>query len=221
MTDYLPHTSKMLWPDQDDGPFRLRLYWGIVDGQVECVGIELTSVRNPDMPWDANYGDPDDPDTWRQMQEPGNWSPSKDFPFKPTPVTSSLLRSLNLASIVGDTKEWTADFHEYFLTKHPELLADLNRDISRREEQLEAVERLRGKKRRGRYGPDHWASVARTYLRSLPTGAPTEAVAEKFSVSKSTAAKWVRKARDLEFLGETQKGKAGGVPPSHTEGTEE
>jgi hypothetical protein len=220
MADYLPHTSKALWPDQDTGPFRLRLYWGIVDGRVECVGLELTSVRNPDMPWDASYGDPEKPETWRKMDEPGEWSPP-GFAPDPTPVTTSLLRSLNLHTIVEDTKQWTADFHEYFLTRHPELLADLSRDISRREEELEAVQRLRGKKRRGRYGPDHWASVARTYLRALPTGAPTTAVAKKFSVSKSTAAKWVRKTRDLGFLGETQKGKAGGVPPSQTEGTEE
>ena len=208
MADYLPHTSKALWPDPEHGPFRLRIYWGMVEGRVECVGFELTSVRNPDMPWDPSYGDPDDPETRRKMQEPGDWSVAGWEP-NPTPITTSLLRRLNLAGIVEQTKKWTADFHEYWLTVHPQKFAD----ITRREEELESLRRLRGDKgRRGRYGPDHWAAVARTYLRAYEFGEPpTQAVAEKFSVSKSTAAKWVAKARKLGLLGETTKGKAGGI----------
>lgn len=45
------------------------------------------------------------------------------------------------------------------------------------------------------------AQVAEVYREQTGTGAPTAAVAERFSVTHSTAARWVREARAREFLG--------------------
>jgi transposase len=60
--------------------------------------------------------------------------------------------------------------------------------------------------------------VARVYINALYyTGKPTKAVADEWMVAKSTAAKWVRKARDLKLLGETRRGKSGGIRPEKEE----
>ncbi len=66
--------------------------------------------------------------------------------------------------------------------------------------------------RRPRYGPEHFEEVARVYSDAWQRReAPTKAVAEHWTVSKSTAAKWVARTRDLGLLGPTRRGKAGGV----------
>jgi hypothetical protein len=61
------------------------------------------------------------------------------------------------------------------------------------------------RKRTGRppaYSPEHYAQVARVYREHERTGGrtPTKAVQDRFSVSKSAAAKWVARARELELL---------------------
>lgn len=70
--------------------------------------------------------------------------------------------------------------------------------------------------RRGRppmYGPEHWRQVATVYAESYQSGSgtPTQEVADKFKVSKSTAAKWVHRCREMGLLNPTSKGKPGGI----------
>ena len=64
--------------------------------------------------------------------------------------------------------------------------------------------------RRPLYGDDHWTSVADVYRAAWVNGdPPTLAVADHWHVSKSTAAKWVAKARnEFHLLPATDKGKA-------------
>ena len=61
------------------------------------------------------------------------------------------------------------------------------------------------------YQPEHFASVAETYRAAFAAGsaAPTKAVAQAFSVSRSTAAKWVARAREMGLLGEGVAGRPG------------
>lgn len=61
------------------------------------------------------------------------------------------------------------------------------------------------------YGPDHFAAVAETYRASFHAGsaAPTKAVAQAFSVSRSTAAKWVARAREMGLLSAGVAGRPG------------
>jgi hypothetical protein len=201
-TRYLPSSVWALWPDEDEGPFRLRLYWGIVDDRVECVGIELTSVHNPDV------------------EEPFRLSPPE---WDPTPeaITSSLLRRLNISGIVEQTKAGIADFLEHEMTTRPDRFPD-SADL---EEQVAQLRRLRNQaapRRRRGYGPDHYAAVAGVYQRAYQRHEPpTLAVAEEWVVSKSTAAKWVASARRLGLLGPTQRGKAGGIRPKKGDGNDE
>jgi hypothetical protein len=63
-----------------------------------------------------------------------------------------------------------------------------------------------------RYDIDHWKEVALVYSKAyLSGGHPTAAVAKRFPISKSTAAKWVQHCRKLGLLGQTEKRKAGGI----------
>lgn len=48
------------------------------------------------------------------------------------------------------------------------------------------------------YGPEHYADVARIYAENPRK--PTQAVADAFKVKRTTAANWVRKARELGLL---------------------
>lgn len=37
-----------LWPDPDDGPWRLVLLWSYLDGRPECTGLEVRLAEKPD-----------------------------------------------------------------------------------------------------------------------------------------------------------------------------
>jgi hypothetical protein len=60
---------------------------------------------------------------------------------------------------------------------------------------------------RRRYPADHLEQVARVYLDSAPDGEPTKAVAARFKVKRSAAAKWVAKCRQQGLLPPTTKGR--------------
>lgn len=58
-------------------------------------------------------------------------------------------------------------------------------------------------------GDDHYRQVAEAYSAACEDGLPpTTTVAEQSRVSKTTAAKWVARARDLGYLPPTTRGKA-------------
>ena len=63
--------------------------------------------------------------------------------------------------------------------------------------------------RKGRpplYGPEHFERVAAVYQQAFRQGPPpTRAVAEEFQVQRSTAGKWVARARKAGLLGPTTK----------------
>jgi hypothetical protein len=59
------------------------------------------------------------------------------------------------------------------------------------------------------YSDEHFRQVADIYMRAAELGLPpTDAVKVKWRVSKSTAAKWVARARNLNYLPETTQGRA-------------
>lgn len=88
-----------------------------------------------------------------------------------------------------------------------------------RDELRQIAERAVGDSWR-RLGPEHLALVAEVYARAVASGRrdPTKAVSERWpGTPHSTAAKWVRRARDLELLQPTTKGKASGGIVHHAE----
>lgn len=69
----------------------------------------------------------------------------------------------------------------------------------------------RAGKQRGRpplYDDAHWQDVARTYSLHVEAGRadPTNQVAERFNVSRSTAKNWVTKTRDRGYLPRAKQG---------------
>lgn len=198
----LPDNAPGLWPDPENGPFRIRLYWDVVDGRVECVGLELTSIKNPNMP-----------SAIRPHTEPGFWSPPEWIP-DPTPLTTSHLRDLHLSSLVSELREAMADS----LRARTDTGALDRADTDSTEYQELAHRADESSPRRGRrptYSRDHFRQVAEVYARAHLTGSnPRDAVAEWGTVSGSAAAKWIARAREYGFLESTDKGKAGGIPPA-------
>jgi transposase-like protein len=60
----------------------------------------------------------------------------------------------------------------------------------------------------GGWGDDHYQAVAEAY-RGAPD-APLKTIGQRWGVSRATASKWVREARDREHLGyPTRRGVAG------------
>lgn len=66
-----------------------------------------------------------------------------------------------------------------------------------------------GRGRPTEYGEDHYREVARVYRSSLSK--PTQAVAEAFDVKRTTAANWVRTARQLGLLPQQSSMTEGGA----------
>lgn len=76
---------------------------------------------------------------------------------------------------------------------------------------------IRRPRRRNSVTDDHLREVADTYRRALAAGAPpTKEVAERMGASHSTAARWVKMARDKGFLGATSPGRSGELTTDDT-----
>ncbi len=194
----VPLPSRGLWPDPDKGPWRVSLYWGRVAGRIVCVGMELTSVPNPDPSLILKAYAP-------TVGEPEHWGVS-GWPKVPKPLTTSVLRKLNLSSYVQASLEGLSQYHQWWAT----IQEDRRREIAERAAELEQA--AKAKPRQTRLTAAYFGEVAMVYQEAYRAGRnPTQAVAARFDKSKSTAAKYVMKARTLGFLGKAEQGKAGGV----------
>jgi hypothetical protein len=128
---------------------------------------------------------------------------------KPEIVTASLLRSLPLGRLID---KHLVTFKTAITTE------DIDGTVYRFESDYT------GRPKRGgrpvKYGPEHYVEVARTYREAYERRrTPTRAVAARFKVSETAAAKWVAKCRDLGLLPQTTKGKARVVGPTKRKGT--
>jgi hypothetical protein len=77
---------------------------------------------------------------------------------------------------------------------------------------VEKSKAMRAHGGRGRRGlrDDFFREIAKQYRRALAEGLrPTTAIADAHGVGRSTAASWVRRAREKGFLGAAQPGRAG------------
>ena len=140
-------------------------------------------------------------DTFDDRWEPKAIRVATRLPDETGPITGAVLRSLPIASIVATVRSGQKDLAEQTGER---LKAD---EVEIPEGYLEAWET--GK--RPRLGRDHYEDVAAIYRAAYQAGQyPTKAVAEKFSVSSSTAGSWVSRARNLyDLLPDTPAGKAG------------
>jgi hypothetical protein len=125
----------------------------------------------------------------------------------PRPITTYDLRGLRLAEIVAEARKRVAG--ALFAP-----VGDEDWDATPWAGGLEGAWAPAGRGRPPLYGPDHYLEVARIYREAFAIGIPpTLAVGRRFVVTKSTAAKWISKARALGLLPPTTRGRARVVPP--------
>lgn len=182
----LGQTTREHWPDPANGPWRLTFHWALLAGEITCVGLDLRSFLEPQQ----DKGKP-----WRGVSDAG-----------PQRFDTGVLRSLPLAQLVAEAQaehkqlvEWAKAFHEDAAV----------RALAREQAPLWEAKKRR---RRGRpaYGREHFEEVAAVYsAASIEGQRPTKAVQEHFGVAKSTAAKWVARARSMGLL---RKAPGRGVP---------
>jgi hypothetical protein len=130
---------------------------------------------------------------------------------QPAVVTASLLRSIRLAELID----------KHFVTFKTRLTSQ---DSDGTVYTIETGDYTATRRRGGpppKYGPEHFAEVARVYREAYSNNRkPTRAVAQHFTrklrhgVSESAAAKWVFRCRNLGLLPQTTRGKARAVEPS-------
>lgn len=180
----------LLWPDPRRGPWGIRGNFATVDGRAECVGLVI---------WRGAKQDPDDPALYHPLSRASLAA-----------IRAGELRALPFAAIIDRLRRRAAsDFG-------PPVLAHVERLLERGIDAEQSPWDDRGKiGAPRRYRLSHFVAVAETYLAAWDAGdQPTRAVADKFQVSRSAAAKWVARARsdELELLTPAEHGKPGARP---------
>lgn len=174
------------WPDERVGPWQLRLHFAKVDGAVRCVGIDIRGFRGAEYQPDGSL-DPARPLTR------GGEAPE---------LTTSVLRGLRLAELKQEARKTGRALKNYASQEAvPEHIR------ARAAEVAAAYEEKRQTRGRPRVPLERLEEVAAVYLDALWTGKPTQAVAARFTVSQSTAAKWVMACRDVNLLAPATTGK--------------
>lgn len=172
------------WPVEDSGPYRLRVTVDLIDGRPEVVGLEL---------WGA------DPAKYA-MRTP--WR----APSSETAITSVDVRNLRVGELRSRALAEYAH-HSDLIGNAPAASDALRKSVKASQAAIDAAPVRVG--RRPIYGRAHFAQVAGVYTDAMRRGkAPTSAVASWGTVDKSTAAKWVARARALGLLPATTKGRA-------------
>jgi len=180
------------YPDREKGPFVIAAHWIEKDGRLVPVGVEV---------WKTVHPLPDD------MFAVGELA-GVDLQG----LEATDLRQIPLATILGELwdiqRQAVGEVREVIDNTRPELA-----------DELEPV-RFGGRYRR--VSPDDvetFKQVAAIYqdeMRSPGRKRPTDAVARSFGVNHSTAAKWVKRARDLNLLPSTSPGRPSNITPATT-----
>lgn len=106
-----------------------------------------------------------------------------------SPITAELIRSIPLASLLQVYLRSQKPKGKPAITPSPKQV---------------------GSKQGTPLGEDLLKSVAAIYRQAINTGqSPTQAIAQQFGISESTAAKRIQKAREHHFLGKATPGKPG------------
>lgn len=178
------YSSSFRWPTKE-GPYLVTLHFDIIDGRPQCIGVEMWGKTTADGSVD-------------RFAEEG-------LEAVETPVTAEALRKVPLGRLIGEARRRQ--------TQLAGRLKRLGGDTESDGTQAEAVWAPRVSGRRPIYDDAHWREVARIYSEAWQAGDdPTSAVARHYYVAKSTAAKWVAKARNqLGYIPKTDKGRARGV----------
>jgi hypothetical protein len=188
---------RIRWPDSKVGPWSITIHWAEIGGRLECLGVEMWSGIEIDskVPKEASY---------RTIAEAAL-----------RPIGTAALREVPISQIIEADRRLLAEVYSAAIKRSRELGGE---DQAEQFEQLAALAEGGGSSRRGRprtLGIERFQRVAQIYDDAWRRSEhPTMAVAERETVSYSTAAKWVARCRQMGLLPETTKGRpAGGSNP--------
>lgn len=223
-----------------NGLFAFGPYWVVLRLVLDGDGLQVAAVEiqaHAPSPW-GWLNDLEAPDRAptadeRQQRAAETKARAADYRAKlgrrPAINVTRTLRRLPLPSMVRDLKtRYMVHLRETFAEGVPEswpdwILENLDTGTATggvseealeaaRKSMLEIREARRTTGRAVRYDEAHFKRVASVYRQALDGGKPTAAVADAFDVTYTTAAKWVRKCREMDspLLPRTTRGKAKG-----------
>ncbi len=168
-----PQTISTTWRDSAGTNWLVEVQFSPIAGRLECVGVAVRSFR----------GD----------------APLREVPVEPAAVLSAVtLRQVPLGRIVAGLREEMARHH------HPSTVVVLDDDEPEPppdEEHRQYALWAQSPRGGPRLPAEHYREVARVYREAWRSGAtPTQAVARRFNLTPSGAAKQVQKARALDLL---------------------
>jgi hypothetical protein len=180
------------WPDPVSGPWYLAAHWVDHEGRAECIGLEIWRGAEPNSS-SGNHEQFESARTWRGI----GGTDLRQFPL------ASLLRDL-WANQVAYAEPGEAILN----SPNPEV--------------MELFQNFTKGVRTAKFGDRGIAAsedVAAVYQEALrQRRPPTKTVAEVFSVSHSTATKWVKRARDEGHLPKTEPGRPSPLPTPKKKG---
>lgn len=193
-----PRETNLLWPDPKKGPWWIHVSWRIQHGVPTPVGFSLRSwITEVESEFSGDHNSlPYDHDDVELPRVDGRLM--RDLPMgalldaSRALLTRRLRYEAHALEGFGDEAEWTEGLLRW------------------RDDVTEHLAALDGAKRGRDLGNDHYREVAEVYAMAVQAGKPpTAAVAEHFTVEKSSAAKKVARARQRGFLPPTTKGRVG------------
>lgn len=176
------------WPDSNGQRWWVVGHWVSGKGAPECVGIELWKGVMPRLPAEAGQVLPL-PGT--KMVEGFNAS-NRTFPIK------TLLDELWTAAQAGEQR-----FRDWGLRETIKAI-DTGRPVYDKFRDAASREEFVGQPSGRRLNREHFREVAAVY--GAAPKAPTAAVAAHFTVSHSTATKWVARAAEFGLLTDAPAG---------------
>lgn len=184
------------FPDPLKGPWIGTLFWEETGGRMECAGMSIRS------------------DT-RAAGASGAIKPTE-----PRQLTTSVLRSLPLASLIRNGREHLASINSDHAKGDYRLVRADDGKIAFGSSPTERARASRWEREgRRHYGDAHFQQVAEVYRSAWKAGEPPTKTVHEWGVltygpmSHSAAANWVARARGKGFLGRTEQRRAGGIEP--------
>lgn len=173
-----PLIGPLRWTDSAGNDWLYEFDWRVIRGRAVPIGVHL----------------------WSKKKSGGEAEGE-------TPLTATTVREFPTGGTLALDRKINARLQKAFAKalSDPRYARERRRRIAAAEQWEESQAGKPGPKK---YGAAHFREVAEVYLDALIGGKPTLAVAERFVVSKSTAAKWVARARQIGLLDPTQRGKA-------------
>ena len=140
----------------------------------------------------------------------------QDSEAEPRRVLATDLRGLRLGDLLAaQADEWAKAWRAQATKAGEGFVIDDSEEVV--DAWLATLPKKPGRPRQ--YDRSHFQKVADVYAEAFVARRnPTKTVAERFQVSRSTAAKWVYRCRQMSLLGPTEKRQAGGVASPRKEG---